>query len=636
MHLNVMKNSMSAITGIFYRDDRYVSSELIKRMNDSISHRGPDNSKVWLNGPVALGHQMLHTTPESLNEELPFEDPDSGLVITADARIDNRAKLAPLLGLKDVKEVSDSLFILRAYIKWGEECPEKLLGDFAFAIWDPEKELLFCARDHMGIKSFYYYLSKDIFLFGTEIKAIFTIPGIKYRLNEKRVAFHLMRLDLNETFYEGILSLKAGHSIELTQDKSKIRRYWKLNPESNLEMESEKDYIETFREIFAEAVKCRLRSAYPMGFQLSGGLDSSSIVCMAKKIKDNNSNSKKMEINTFSMIPQNFPECDESFYIQKVVETGGINPKFIRSDTISPLNQMGTILTHIEEPYFVTPSMTSIWNMYRKMQSEGTRVFLSGYGGDQIILSEYNIIPELFKKFQFKMLIREIKGYSKRFNVSYYNIFKKIAVSLIPQTLKRLLFFLQLNQYHSKLHILNKKFSNKLQAEKYLTKCYEKSISEVTQIKKFHYNLINMVTKENVLETTNRASSVFSLEPRFPFLDKRLIEFYFAIPTDMKFNLGWNRYLHRVAMEDVLPSEIQWRSGKGCFDPIFKKNLLSDTNLTLLLTDNELLGDYVDLNNLKEIYQKYVSGEDEKGAYIIWIVVLLSLWLNNFQDQLSD
>lgn len=137
---------MGAITGIFYRDGRSVKPEQIKEINDKLSHRGLNGSAVWTDGSVALGHQMLHTTPESLHEKLPFEDEDSGLVITADARIDNRKELSEMLGIEDREDVSDSYFILEAYQKWGEKCPDKLLGDFAFAIWDKNKKNYFVLK----------------------------------------------------------------------------------------------------------------------------------------------------------------------------------------------------------------------------------------------------------------------------------------------------------------------------------------------------------------------------------------------------------------------------------------------------------------------------------------------------------
>ena len=312
---------MSAITGIFYRDGREVSHNQIKKMNDSLSHRGKDGSEVLVDGSLAFGHQMLHTTQESLHEKLPFKDESSGMVITADARIDNRAELAPLLKLEDNENVPDSAFILEAYKMWGDQCPEKLLGDFAFAVWDPKKEQLFCARDHMGVKPFYYYLSDETFFFATEIKALFCLPEVSHEINELKVAFHLALIDdATSTFYEDVLRLGAAHSLTVSTTETKLRMYWKLDPELKIKMDSEDDYIKAFREIFTEAVRSRLRSAFPVGSELSGGLDSSSVTCVAKKILMSSKNSSD-KLKTFSFIFKDFPDADERYYINKVIES---------------------------------------------------------------------------------------------------------------------------------------------------------------------------------------------------------------------------------------------------------------------------------------------------------------------------
>jgi len=160
---------------------------------------------------------------------------------------------------------------------------------------------LFCARDHMGIKPFYYYIDDDIFVFGTEIKALFGVPSVPYELNKLKVAFYLMDIDDNKsTFYENIFSCSSAHSLTITQNEIKTRQYWTIDLESNITMESDEDYAAAFRDIFSEAVKCRLRSAYPIGFELSGGLDSSSIVNTAKNIYKNNNIPNNL--NTFSII----------------------------------------------------------------------------------------------------------------------------------------------------------------------------------------------------------------------------------------------------------------------------------------------------------------------------------------------
>ena len=165
---------MSGIIGIHYLDGRPVDRENLTKMVDILAHRGPDGADIWVDGCVGLGHRMLWTTPESLIEKLPLENQRGDLVITADARIDNRDELIAALQINNrpSDKVVDSELILAAYEKWGEDCPEHLLGDFAFAIWDERRELLFCARDHFGVKPFYYYFANNTFAFGSEIKAL--------------------------------------------------------------------------------------------------------------------------------------------------------------------------------------------------------------------------------------------------------------------------------------------------------------------------------------------------------------------------------------------------------------------------------------------------------------------------------
>jgi len=314
---------MSAITGIFYRDGRDVGPDQIKKMNKTLLYRGKDGSAVWVDGSVAFGHQMLHTTNESIHEKLPFKDESSGLLITSDARIDNREELAPKLKLQNSKDVPDSFFILKAYQKWGEKCPEKLLGDFAFAIWDTENEKLFCARDHMGVKPFYYYLSDNAFFFATEIKALLTNLEVKYSLNEIKVAYFLSDInhDREITFYENILRLPAANALEVNFDTFKLEKYWELDPNKRIVLKSESEYSNSFLEIFNNAVKCRLRSAFPLGSLLSGGLDSSSIVCAAREILLKNGG---YPLKTFSLIFEDTAEAVDRCYIDFGLRKGGL------------------------------------------------------------------------------------------------------------------------------------------------------------------------------------------------------------------------------------------------------------------------------------------------------------------------
>ena len=630
--MEVFKN-MSAITGIFYRNGRSVDPKLIKSMNHRLSHRGPDGSKVWCEGSIAFGHQMLNTTPESLNEPLPFEE--NGMIITADARIDNRKELSKKLGIENKESVPDSYFILKSYQKWGEKCPEELLGDFAFAIWNKNNKTLFCARDHMGVKPFYYFISDNAFFFATEMKALFSIPEVPYRLNELTLASYLTQsnTDNNSTFYRDILFLNDAHSFTIDQNNYKMRKYWKLDPESKIMMSSEEDYIQAFIEIFTESIKCRLRSAFPIGFELSGGLDSSSVVCIAKNILNKNHNSTC--INTYSMIFDEFPQVDESYYIKKVVNKGRIKSHYILSDKISPLKDIENILRCLEEP-FNTCNMSILRNMYKNMQDNNIRVLLGGDGGDEIISHGINYLRDLAVNMHWKKLIIELKALSKHTNISISNLFlTRVIIRLIPiyikNCLKKNILTINKESNGNNNLTLNKDFTIKLGGEDQFRETDSDSIiSKFNTARKIHYFMIN--THDSALEMQDRNLSSFYIEPRYPYLDKRLVEFCYAIPNDMKFKFGWSRYILRVSMENILPKEIQWRPDKKYFDPVLYKNLLLFEKKILnkiFCHNNPTIENYVNLDMLKVIYKKYKSGYKNKNLDNLWLVTLAHLWLQN-------
>src|SRR3989442_1004237 len=224
----------------------------------------------------------------------------------ADARIDNRAELCSVLSAPST--VTDAELILQAYARWGERCPEHLLGDFAFALWDARRGFLFCARDHFGVKPFYYHHRPGrLFAFASEIKGLLVLSDVPRRLNETRVADYLVPLleDKEITFYEGIVRLPPAHHMTVSRDGVRIEQYWALDPDREIRMKSDGEYAAAFREIFTEAVRCRLARPIPVGSMLSGGLDSSSIVFVAPKLLAEDGS---RELHTFSAIFPHLPE----------------------------------------------------------------------------------------------------------------------------------------------------------------------------------------------------------------------------------------------------------------------------------------------------------------------------------------
>nr|WP_319374713.1 lasso peptide isopeptide bond-forming cyclase [uncultured Methanobacterium sp.] len=629
---------MSGITGIFRRDGKDADPADIKKMNDKIAHRGPDDSRVWCEGPVALGHQMLHTTQESLHEILPFEDAESGLVITADARIDNRKDLAPQLGIEDNEYVSDSYFILKAYEKWGEKCPEELLGDFAFAIWDKNKERLFCARDHMGVKSFYYYLSDEVLFFASEIKALLFFPEVPLKLNKLKMAESLCLLfsDKKITFYENILRLSPANTITLSNNHVDICTYWELDLNNEIRLNSDEEYANAFLEIFKDAVNCRLRSAFSMGSLLSGGLDSSSIVCTARELLSEN---KNQHLKTYSATFNDTPECDEQHYINKVLEKGELSPYFIEADKLSPLSQIDDILWHLDEPHFAV-NFYFHWHIHQLAMKNGDRVILEGFDGDTTLSHGERFEIDFFKSLKWFKCIKELYLHTRltKRNIFKQHILQSLILPFFPEfagDLLKLVPFFPLRTIGT-FNLINENLAKETNIKENV-KNQENQYRLARSSKSFHLLKLNSGV-QYVLELIDKSAAAASLEARYPFFDRRLVEFCLALPIEQKINNGWSRIILRRAMENILPEEVQWRKDKGKLGSNFRKNfLLFEKQLIedIIFNQSYLIKDYVNIASIRKIYGKYVSN---KGTSVLSLfgVITIALWIKKtFRQNLN-
>lgn len=617
---------MGAIVGIFNRNGHNVEAHQIQKMNNSLSHRGKDGSAVYCGGSIAFGHQMLYTTKESIQEKLPYHEIDSNLIITADARVDNRDELSDLLNIENIPGVPDSFFILNAYHKWGKNCPEKIIGDFAFAIWNMEKNELFCARDHMGIKPFYYYLSNNLFLFATEIKALFTNSEVQCLLNNTKIGYYLKNNYDNRkiTFYKNIHRLEAAHKLTINFNNYKLEQYWKINPQNKIELINDLEYEKEFLKLFTQAVKCRLRSIYLPGALLSGGLDSSSIVCVANKLLKN----EEQSLKSFSLIFEKTPESDERSFINYILEKGMINHHFINADDYSPIMKLNPILWQNDEPI-------RAFNLYYnyllncKALNENVRILLEGFGGDSTVSYGNGLLIDFLKNFNIIELYKESKSTSKRLNRNMLNIICSELIQFYYPYLKNYIPILHRSDYENK--ILKKEFENEINVREELQSLSNDDL-KLSKSREYHYNTINTGLIQHALEENDKISGFFNIEPRYPFFDVRLMEFCFAIPTEQKRKYGWDRFILRKSMENILPEEIQWRKTK-------KTGLISNIK-NFLDQDHKFIEDiiydragpinaYVDMEIIRNTYEKFKDEGNFNDFFMIWRVVSLGLWINN-------
>ena len=666
---------MSGIVGVYNLERKAIDPESLERMVDKLAHRGPDGTGVWCDESVGLGHRMLWTTPESLLEQLPLKDSTGNLVLTADARIDNRDELIAALSLNNrpVDKITDSDLILAAYEKWGTDSPSKLIGDFAYAIWDNRQQMLFCARDHFGVRPFYYnYQAEGKFVFASEIKGIIAHPEVTQRLNETRVADYLANLfdDKAITFYEGILRLLPAHTLTVSQSGIKIQEYWSLDPNRELNLGSDEEYAEVFREIFTEAVRCRLRSAFPIGSTLSGGLDSSSITCVARQILGEQ---EKLPLHTFSYIYDGLPECDEREYIESVVQQGDLTPHYMQGDKISPFLDWQEVFDYTDET-LLGPNTYLPWNYYKEAGKYGIRILLDGFDGDTTVSHGVAHMTTLARQGKWADFAVNARGLCQNFDCTLGDIFEGYVFPYLEElaktgkwltfikevkqirqhfTISRKYLYLQrglkpvtppliLNAWRklrgrkpaakTEITIINATFAENINLEerkKSLEDRWDKPpiTAREDQWRSMISGLIPMP-----LEVEHRMAPAFAIEPRHPFMDKRLVEFCLAMPPEQKLYRGWTRTIVRRALDGILPKEVQWRGGKANVESNIVKGLKTiDRELVKDVIDNDLerVKKYIDLTNIRNLYQQLMSSDNIDASIAIAVLkpVALALWL---------
>jgi asparagine synthase (glutamine-hydrolysing) len=669
---------MSGILGIYYPNGQTVDPENIQQMVDKLAHRGTDGADIWCSESVGLGHRMLWTTPESLLEKLPLVSEDGNSVITSDCRIDNREELLSRLQMGNCppEKVTDTQLILAAYEEWGEDCPQHLLGDFAFAIWDAREQKLFCARDHFGVKPFYYYhQTTQSFFFASEIKALLCLPQVPSRINEVRIADYLalMMEDKAITTYEDILRLPPAHSMVVTTSGVKLWSYWALDPHREIKMDSDAAYAEEFRKIFTKAVACRLRTAFSIGSHLSGGLDSSSVTCVARKLL---AETGDKQLHTISNIFDEVTECDERPFINAVLEQGGLIPHYVQADQFGPLSDVEDIWEY-EDEALLGPSHFYPWRLNIAAQQAGLRVVLDGFDGDTVVCHGVPRLRELASQGEWETFLQEAKIVSQHYKVSCQSILRNYGTSELEAQARQfrwLTFASGVNQIHKLLGNSRKQllinyglkslipeavqqFWSKLRRQEkpqsnstpLVKPSFAKRIGLKQRIKEldnshetplttreYHWQNLTQGIFPYILEQLDQYTAAFSLEARHPFLDKRLVEFCLALPAEQKLSQGWGRVVMRRALAGVLPQTVQWRGGKADMTANFVHGML---NLHRQLLDEvicnnlEPIAEYVEADYLKDTYRRMTSGEKvtEEEIMVIWQAVSLALWFRHRQ-----
>ena len=628
---------MCGITGIVqFNRDKAIAPAVLKNMCDSIYHRGPDDDGLYMSRNVGLGFRRLSIIDLSTGHQ-PLSNQNDSVYIVFNGEIYNYLEQRQKLIQKGYifKTTTDTEVILHLYEEYGVDCLQYLRGMFAFAIWDSNKQQLFCARDRFGIKPFYYYSDQEKFVFGSEIKAILKSNDIDKTISidalDSYFAFGYITSDLS--IYKNIKKLQPAHYLLLSlKDKPviEINRYWEIHFDPDYS-KSENRWKEEIEACFSETVKLHMISDVPLGAFLSGGIDSSSVVAMMAKNSDR-------PVKTFSI---GFKEqkFNELKYARELANKYGCehHEQIVEPESIGLLSKL---VSAYDEPFADSSAIPTYY--VSQLARKHVTVALSGDGGD-----------ELFAGYTGYTKFKKIRSFPLNFRGSIANkvIWGNIH-NLIPHSTKGkgLMYFLSqpkeyafayqtswTEQERSELFGHSDENRNKL-----ATELFKVGILQNKKNHDFISNLqyLDMKTYmvDDILTKVDRASMMNSLEVRVPILDHKFAELTFKIPSELKLKRNEKKYILKKAMENYLPQSILSHPKQGFGVPLslwFKGDLKEFVNDTLL-SQHALISNYLDTNYVKKIVLEDRKGKRDFNSKI-WSLIIFEEWLKqNFQKRDSN
>ena len=624
---------MSGITGVWNFDGQPVNQNLLHRMTAAIAHRGPDHIGRWVNGSVGFGHAMLHTTPESVNEKQPLTDESGNLCLTMDGRIDNREEMIAELESKGarLRDYTDAEIVLRAYECWGSECPQKMIGDFSFVIWDERERQLFCARDVAGSKPFVYHRNHRRFLFSSELHALFEDPTTPQEPNEGMIGEYLAVkiTHTEETLYKNIMRLPPAHAMIVKNGQAMKFRYWNIDGAREIKYRSDREYAEHFTDVFKESVRCRLRSHRPVGAYLSGGLDSSSVVSMAQTIyREGLVDDSGFE--TFSMV---FPglACDETVYIREMVERWNLRANYL-SLTEAPLDRLRK-QTSFYKDICDYPNGTQADPIRVLVKEKGIRVLLTGFGGDERLNGSLYYLADFVRRGKFLRLFEEMRQQNiSPASVRGLSVLVHFAlVPLLPNVVREMAGYLRraFGQRPEALVWIRGDFARRIHLVDRL-RADTTGGQPLRSSKMLLRLLLEHGGRVQETELEERTAASFGVEQRHPFADRRMIELSFKLPENQRLR-GNQKVILRHAMQGILPELIRQRRDKAEFsETLFRA--LTRTRAEMLCEPGSGGSGWIDRKRVqimcKEMEQLHNNGDEDyiRRVWPLWMVWALDLW----------
>lgn len=624
---------MSGILGVFGLDGCPVDERVPSRMLATLRHRGPEASALWCAGPIALGHCLLRTTPESCDEQQPHAAADPALRIVFDGRLDNRAELLASfeeLGLRP-GAMFDAALVLCAYQCWRASCAERLLGDFAFAVWDGRAQSLFCARDVLGLKPLYYHRGRDVFAFASEPQALLSHPSVTRQPNEGMVGEHLSVVTgVEETLFLDIQRLPPAQCMTVTANACRPRTYWTIDAAKPIVYRQPTDYAEHFLELLSEASRARLRSHADVGVMLSGGLDSSSIVAAIAP------SGAERGCRTFSIVAPGQP-WDESQAIDRIVSAFGCVGTNVPGSTPRPEHYRQLSRRYADVPPY--PNECHADGLKAEAGRQGVRVLLTGKYGDEWFSGNAASYADLFRTFRWGSLLK------KRWQQSQVPdavvpgpLVKTMTWPLLSRPVRRRI--KKLLGHDGVPPWINRRFARRIAlADRLYPIAAGPAFPTAAQAGIYEEATSGATTYS--MEIEDRLAAAAGVELRHPFADRRLMEFALGIPESMRSGGGQPKRVVRDAMRGRIPEANRLQFAAADATPLFVAplgGLMENGLLTDSVLERRAWLDAGPARRLYETMEAYRATGDSKYMRLLsplWMIAGVELWMQSAVESWS-
>lgn len=620
---------MCGIAG-YYNFKGNVNRERFEKMIDIIAHRGPDDRGSFYRQGLALGHRRLSIVDLSRDGHQPFFY-QNRYVMVFNGEIYNYRELKKELVEKgyQFKSQADTEVLIAAYDCWGKECVQRLNGMWAFAILDQEKEEIYCSRDRYGVKPFYYYIDKTQFIFGSEIKQILYMIDKKPIANKKRLLEFLVCGDLDftaETMFQGIMQLRGGEELvfDLSTKEIRFNQYYHIG-KKKIRSCSYRENCKIFKNAFEKSVKLRMRADVPVGYCLSGGLDSSAIVSVANRLVTDSGQGEQHAVSSC------FEDkaYDEQEYIDEVLRGTNIYSHKIYPDGTRLFDEVDKIIWHMDEPFGST-SIYAQWNVFREAKKNGLTVMLDGQGADEQLAGYspfYGVyFANLLRRFKMITFLRELYNYRKlrASTEKHVNAWGIVLPAFASAYMPRRIHSALSKRYISTMGL---PFAPEQLKEVYGNReIYPLGNGRQYIIDSMQYGM------QALLHYEDRNSMAFSIESRVPFLDYKLVEAVFEMPFEHKIRKGITKAVMRDGLKDILPEKIRTRYSKlGFVTPEdkwinehyaeYRAELEKACEALAPLLNPPMVMEWFDKN----------KGKVARGNFMVWRIICAGRWARLFQ-----